>query len=166
MRNPKLIALAIVVLACATLAACGESAAKKQAREQARRTACISSELALEAKERLAALDTQVVAMQGSPLEQVTTAGHVFAGAYRAFADASSRAADLADSAAFARSRDDSVRYAGQAEYAQLAARAKPPTPQPGVEENAARRFEGDVRDAMNNPDHPCNRAQDKDGDS
>jgi hypothetical protein len=160
MRNPKLIALAIAVLACATLAACGESAAKKQAREQARRTACISSELALEAKERLASLDTQVVQMQGSPLEQVTQAGHVFAGAYRTYADLASHAADLADSAAFARSRDDSVRYAQQA------ARAKPPAPQPGVEENAARRFEGDVREAMNNPDHPCNRAQEKDGDS
>ncbi|HSU17406.1 hypothetical protein [Longimicrobium sp.] len=152
MRNPKLMALAAAVLACTALAACGENAEKKQAREQARRTACVASELALDAKVRLAQLDTQVVQMQGSPLEQVTTAGHVFAAAYRTYADAASRAADLADSAAFARSSTDSARYATMAQ------RAQPPAPQPGVEENAARRFEGDVREAMNNPDHPCNK--------
>ncbi|HEX8905216.1 MAG TPA: hypothetical protein VF771_10265, partial [Longimicrobiaceae bacterium] len=109
MRNPKLMAVAAAVLACAALAACGESKEKKEARAQARRTSCVASELALQAKERLAALDTQVVRMQGTPLEQVSVAGHAFAAVYKAYADASSRAADLADSAAGARSRDDSV---------------------------------------------------------
>ena len=159
MRNPKLMAVAAAVLACAALAACCESAAKKEAREQARRTACVASELALDAKVRLAALDTEVVRMQGSPLEQVTVAGHLFAGAYKAYADAASRAAELADSAANAGSRDDSVRWAGQAQ------RARPPAPHPGVEQNAAERFNGDLQEALANPDHPCNKPKDADDD-
>jgi hypothetical protein len=149
-------AMAAAVAACAALAACGESEARKQAREQARRTACVASELALQAKERVASLDTQVVRMQGSPLEQVTVAGHLFADAYKAYADASSRAADLADSAANARSRDDSVRYAQQSR------RALPPAPNPGVQQNAADRFNGDLREALANPDHPCNKPKDE----
>ena len=152
MRNPKLTAMAAAVLACAALAACGESAARREAREQARRTACVASELALDAKVRLAALDTEVVRMQGSPLQQVTEAGHLFAGAYKTYADAASRAADLADSAANAGSRDDSVRLAGEAR------RARPPAPRPGVEQNAAERFNADLQQALANPDHPCNK--------
>jgi hypothetical protein len=152
MRNLRLFSVLAIVLACAALAACGESKARKEARALARRNSCVASELALEAKERLASLDTQVVRTQGSPLEQVTVAGRIFAAAYKAYADASSRAADLADSAASARSRDDSVRWAAQSR------RALPPPPHPGVEQNAADRFNADLRQALDNPDHPCNR--------
>ncbi|HEX6751536.1 MAG TPA: hypothetical protein VF092_29860 [Longimicrobium sp.] len=159
MRNFKLMTVAAAVLACAALAACGESEARKEARAQARRSSCVASELALEAKERLASLDTQVVRMQGSPLEQVTNASHLFAAAYKSYADAKSRAADLADSAAVARSKNDSVRLAGESQ------RARPPAPQPGVQQNAAERFEADMREALANPDHPCNK-QGEDGES
>jgi hypothetical protein len=158
MRNLRLMSLAVAVPACAVLAACGESPARKQARAEARRTSCIASELALEAKERLASLDTQVVRMQGTPLAEVTQAGRVFASAYKDYADAASRAADLADSAAFARSHDDSVRYAQQSQG------ARPPAPQPGVTQNAVDRYNDDARQARNNPDHPCNKPDDDQG--
>ena len=159
MRIPTLIPVAVLLLAAAAVtAACGESPARKVARDQARRTSCAAAELALTSKERLARLDTQVVAAQGSPLQQVLEATHQFATAYHGYATAYSRSADLADSAAFARSREDSTRLAQQAQSASPAF----PTPNT-VQANAANRFTTDLQNALANPDHPCN-AREEDG--
>jgi len=156
MRTPKLIPLAALLLAAAAVtAACGESPAKKAARDHARRSSCVAAELALTAKERLARLDTQLVVVQGGPFEQVTAASRAFAAAYQEYADAYSRSADLADSAVYARGSQDSVRFAQQA------GASRPTIPPAGtVPGNAAARFTGDMEEAMANPDHPCNRPE------
>ncbi|HEU4558905.1 MAG TPA: hypothetical protein VFS20_13690 [Longimicrobium sp.] len=153
MRIPTLIPVAALLLAAAALtAACGESPARKVAREQARRTSCVAAELALASKERLARLDTQMVATQGSPMQQVLQATHQFASAYHGYATAYSRSVDLADSAAFAASREDSTRLAQQSQS------SRPQFPPPNtVQANAANRFTTDMQAALANPDHPCN---------
>jgi hypothetical protein len=138
------------------LAACGENEARAAARQLARRNSCVAAELALDAKERLAALDTAVVSAQGGPMEQVTVAGHTFAAAYKQWADAAAQSADHADSAAFARSRDDSLRFARLSEQARIRPGA------PGtVQGNAVASYNQDVARAFANPDHPCNQPQD-----
>ena len=142
------------------LAACGENRARAAARQLARRNSCVAAELALDAKERLASLDTAVTTTEGGPMEQVTVAGHTFAAAYKQWADAASRVADYADSAAFARTRDDSLRYARISEQARIRPGA------PGtVQGNAVASYNQDVARAFANPDHPCNKPEEKDGD-
>lgn len=141
------------------LAACGEDKGRVAARQLARRNACVASELALVAKEKLASLDTAAAGAEGTPLEQVTQASRSFSAAYRAWADASSRSAELADSAANASSRDDSVKYARMADQARPAA-----VPQGSMEGNAAASYNADVARAFGNPDHPCNKPQEEDG--
>jgi hypothetical protein len=140
------------------LAAC-EDKGRTAARELARRNSCVAAELALDAKEKLASLDTALVSAQGTPMEQVTAAGHTFAAAYRRWADAMASSADYADSAAFARSREDSVRFA------QLSTQAHPrAVPVGTVEGNAVASYNQDVARAFGNPDHPCNKPE-TDGD-
>lgn len=151
MKNPRMAALALLL--CASAAACGENQGRAAARQLARRNSCIAAELALDAKERLASLDTAVVASQGTPLEQATVASHVFVTAYKAWADASSRSLDFADSASYARSRQDSVRLAQMAEQARPKA-----VPAGTVEANAAKSYDADFTRAFGNPDHPCNK--------
>jgi len=142
------------------LAACGENKARAAARQLARRNSCVAAELALDAKERLAALDTAMAGAQGGPMEEVTVAGHTFATAYKQWADAASQSADYADSAAFATSRDDSVRYARMSDQARIRPGA------PGtVQGNAVASYNEDVARAFANPDHPCNKPRDKDED-
>ena len=68
MKNPRM-AAALALLLTASALACGESKGRKAARQLARRNSCIAAELALDAKERLAALDTAVISAQGTPLE-------------------------------------------------------------------------------------------------
>jgi len=149
--NPPLLLAAAAVL---LLAGC-ENRARTAARHLARQNSCIAAELALDAKERLAALDTAVATSEGTPMEQVTRAGHTFATAYRQWADGMSRTAELADSAAHARSKEDSVRLARQSEQ------ARPRAPQPGtVEGNAVASYNQDVSRALANPDHPCNKLE------
>jgi hypothetical protein len=141
-----------------TLGACGDSQARKEARQLARRNSCVAAELALDAKERLASLDTAAVAAQGGALQQVTEASWQFANAYKAWADAVATSADLADSAAVARSRADSLRLAGEA------ARARPQPPAQGtLIANAAAQYNQDVTQALGNPDHPCNKPAESD---
>ena len=160
MRIPRLIPVIALLLAAAAATACGDSAARKAARQQARRTSCVAAELALTAKERAAKLDTQLVVSEGTPMSQVLQAGTQFAHAYQAYADGYSRSADLADSAAYAKSREDSANLARQA------AQARPTLPPAGsVQGNAAGRFTADMQAALDNPDHPCNHL-DEDGKS
>jgi hypothetical protein len=149
--NPVLLLAAAAAL---LLAAC-ENRGRTAARQLARQSSCIAAELSLDAKERLAALDTAVATAEGTPMEQVTRAGHTFATAYRQWADAMFRTAELADSAAYARSREDSVRFARQSEQ------ARPRAPQQGVEGNAVASYNQDVSRALANPDHPCNKLND-----
>jgi len=147
--NPTLLLAAAAAL---LLAGC-ENRARAAARQLARQNSCIAAELALDAKERLASLDTALVTSEGTPMEQVTRAGHTFAAAYRQWADAMSRTADYADSAAHARSPADSVRFARQSEQ------ARPRSVPPGtVEGNAVASYNQDVTRALANPDHPCNK--------
>jgi hypothetical protein len=146
-------------LAALALAACGHDRSKDAGRELARRNSCVAAELALQAKERLASLDTMMASTQGTPLEQATAASRTYAAAYKAWADAASRAADLADSAATAGSADDSAKYARQS------AEARPRPPAAGTEANAARQYANDVTRALGNPDHPCNKPQGDTGD-
>lgn len=146
-----------ILLALVLLAACGESEEVKSARRDAQRTSCIAQELALQAKERLAKLDTTVAASQGSPMEQVTLAAHRFASALKERADAFALSAAYQDSAASARSSEDSVRYAG------LATQHRPGAPAAGtVEGNVAERYAQDLAAAFGNPDHPCNNPEEE----
>jgi hypothetical protein len=150
--------LTLALIALLALGACGDSKARKEARQLARRNSCVAGELALDAKERLASLDTAAVAAQGGALQQVTEASWQFANAYKAWADAVAASADLADSAAFARSRADSLRLAGEA------ARSRPLPPAPGsLIANASAQYNEDVTKALGNPDHPCNKPADSD---
>lgn len=152
MTNWRMAAALALLLA----AGCGEDKGRVAARTVARRTSCLAAELALDAKERLASLDTAVATVQGTPLEQATLASHAFVTAYKAWADASSTSADYADSASFARSRQDSVRFA------QLSVQARPgAVPRGTVEGNAAESYNKDFARAFANPDHPCNKPQD-----
>ena len=144
--------LSVLLALAFVTAACGESEEVKSARRDARRTSCIAQELALQAKERLAKLDTTVATSQGGPMEQVTLAAHHFASALKERADAFARSAAYTDSAAHVRSQEDSVRYAG------LAAQSRPGAPAAGtVEGNVAERYSQDMAAAFANPDHPCN---------
>jgi len=151
MTNSTLLPAAAAALLL--LAACGEGRGRAASRQLARRNSCIAAELALDAKEKLASLDTALAGAQGGPMEQVTMAGHAFAAAYRQFADAASQSADYADSAAHARSRADSVRFARLSDQSR---------PRPGaagtVQGNAVASYNQDVTRAFGNPDHPCNK--------
>ena len=155
MRMPRrtlLSAAAFLLLA----AACGERGETPEQRET-RRAACIADELALQAKVRLANLDTALAQARGTPLENVTVSGHTFATAYAAFANRRLGETANMDSAARAANKADSVRYAGKAEPFRDARFA------PGsVEANAADRWLQDFTAAAGNPDHPCNRAADE----
>jgi hypothetical protein len=142
------------------LSACGkkDDSGKAEAQRLARRNSCVAAELALSAKERLASLDTMAANSQGTPLESAANASRAFAAAYKAWADSASMAADLADSAAAAGSADDSTRYA------QLSAQARPhPATAGTAQANAAAQYNDDVTRALGNPDHPCNKLDQKD---
>jgi hypothetical protein len=141
------------------LAGCADRG-RTAARQLVRRNSCVAAELALDAKERLASLDTAVAGARGTPMEQVTVASHSFAAAYRQWADAVSQSASLADSAAFAHSRQDSLRFARQAEEARPR-----PVARGTVEANAVASYDQDVARAFANPDHPCNQLRKRDGD-
>ncbi|HEX8695561.1 MAG TPA: hypothetical protein VF746_24320 [Longimicrobium sp.] len=136
-----------------TLAACGrESPEKRAARRDAHRTACIAEELALQAKERLAYMDTALARSRGTAVEAISAASFRFAFAMKDYADAALKTVAYQDSALAARSREDSVRYAG------LATRSRPPAPAArSVEANAAQRYEEELAAAFGNPAHPCN---------
>lgn len=160
MRIPTLIPVAALLLAAAAAtAACGESPERRAARDQARRTSCVAAELALTAKERLARLDTQMVVTQNSPMHQVLQASHQFASSYHTYAEGYSRSANLADSAAFAGSKEEAARLEQQAQA------TRPPLPAAGtVQANAAGRFTTDMQNALANPDHPCNKREEDGG--
>jgi hypothetical protein len=151
-----------LLLLVPTLAACGrESPEKRAARRDARRTACIADELALQAKERLAYRDTALARARGTPVEAISAASYRFAFAMKLHADAALKTAAYQDSALAARSREDSARYAGIAE------RARPLPPEPGsVEANVVQRYEEELAAAFGNPAHPCNQEDEGEGES
>jgi len=157
MRMTKTTLLTATAAALLLLAGCADQG-RAAARQLARRNSCIAAELALDAKERLASLDTAVATAQGTPMEQVTVAGHVFATAYRQWADASARSAALADSAAFARSSEDAARFTRESDAARPL-----PVAHGTVESNAAASYNEDFARAFGNPDHPCNKPSEKD---
>lgn len=147
---PALLAPVLLLAACER-----ESPEKRAARRDARRTACIADELALQAKERLAYMDTALARARGTPVEALSAATYQFAFVMKAHADSALKTAAYQDSALSARSREDSARYAG------MAARARPPAPAPGsVEANVAQRYDEELAAAFGNPAHPCNQEE------
>jgi len=151
--------LTAFVLAALALAACDrESPEKRAARQVTARTRCVAEELALQAKERLASLDTVLAGARGTPMEQTVAAGYRFAFALREHADAAARSAALMDSAMVARAAEDSTRLAN------AAMKARPAAPAPGsVEANVDDRYTQEISAALENPNHPCNQAEAED---
>ena len=155
MRMTRTTLLPAAAAALLLLAGCADRG-RAAARQLARRNSCIAAELALDAKERLAALDTAAATAAGTPMEQVTMAGHAFAAAYRQWADASARSAALADSAVNARTSDDAARLTRESDAARPL-----PVAHGTVESNAAVSYNQDFARAFGNPDHPCNKPKD-----
>lgn len=139
-----------VPLALAALAACqGEDPARAERRAGAARAACVGGELAVQAGNRLAAVDT--LAANGNPL---TATLFPFARGYHDYAKLRERQLALLDSAATAGSTEDST------ELATRAAAGDPGRGRPGTPEaNAAEAYDRDFASAMGNPSHPCNAA-------
>ena len=149
----------IAVLAALALAACDrEPPEKRAARQVTTRTRCVAEELALQAKERLASLDTVLAGARGTPMETTVAAGYRFAFTLREHADAAARSAALMDSAMSARAAEDFTRYAA------AAMRARPaPGPAGSVEANVAARYTQEMAAALANPSHPCNQTEEDD---
>jgi hypothetical protein len=144
--------LAAATAAAVLLAGCGrvETPEHRAARKDARRDACVATELLIHSHGNARALGEYG---QDGPLANVLRASAAFAGAYDEYAQA--RAAQLAylDSASASNAEGDSARYAAEA------ARHASPAPSPGtVEESAQQRYAADFAAAKGNPDHPCNR--------
>lgn len=149
---PALLASAVLLSACG-----GESPEKRAARHDVRRTLCVAEELSLQAKERLASLDTVLAGARGTPMESTVAAAYQFAFAMKAHADSAMRSAAYMDSSMTARADEDSARYAA------LAIRTRPPAARANtVEENAAVRYSREMAAALGNPAHPCNKTEEK----
>jgi hypothetical protein len=150
--------LTAVFLAALALAACErESPEKRAARQVTARTRCVAEELALQAKERLATLDTVLANARGTPMEQMAASTYSFAFALRQHADAAARSAALMDSAMAVRSAEDSTRLAN------AAMQARPGAAAPGsVEANVAARYTREISAALGNPNHPCNKTEEE----
>jgi hypothetical protein len=140
---------AVLVLAALALAACGEDPRKAEQRATARRQACLAEELAVRATANLAALDTiRTTGASGGLVEPL----YAYQRAYFDYAKRREVEYAQVDSAAAARTPEDSVRHAGRA------AAAAVPRPQPGsVLANAVGAYERDFNAGLSNPDHPCN---------
>jgi hypothetical protein len=140
----------ILVAALLALPACDrESPERVAARKAAHRDACIAEELAVQANTQISQLDTMRAGADApNPLSSMI---YPFARAYYDFAKARERQLSLMDSAAIARTPEDSTRFA------QRAAQAAPHAPSSQVEDNAAKDYQRHFADAMGNPAHPCN---------
>jgi hypothetical protein len=153
MRTAHPLAAAPLLALVLAATACGEPAARKALRHEAHRTACIAEDMAIDAKVKLATIDTANVSAAGGPMEQLNHALHDYATAYRAYADARLAQLAWADSAAATKSSEDSARFAGMSQQARL------PVPAPqSVQANVAEAYEKELRASLDNPDHPCNK--------
>jgi hypothetical protein len=154
MTMPRPIAIALA--AAALLAGCrAESPEHRAARREARRSACIATELLIQSHDRARTLGQY---SGGGPLAQVLAASSTYAAAYDDYARSRAAQLALADSAVNAKSPVDSTRFIGQAR------RQAPAAPQPGsVQATARQRYDTDFAAAKANADHPCNRPDEED---
>ncbi|MDB4948124.1 MAG: hypothetical protein JWM27_773 [Gemmatimonadetes bacterium] len=150
-------ALAAALLAALLLPACGsvETPEHRAARKEARRDACVATELLIHSHDRARSLGEYA---SDGPLAGVLRASAAFAAAYDQYAQARSAQLAFQDSALTAGSAADSARYASQA------ALAKDPPAMPGtVQATARERWADDFAASKANPDHPCNKPDDGD---
>ena len=148
LRNTALLLLLPLLPACG---GGGEDPTRRLAREAAARDACIAEDLLLSGREQVASLDT-LAARAGGSLGPMAAA-HVYAQAYRDYADLRGQAFAYMDSALSARTPADSTRYARMAETFM----ARPPGPR-SVEANVAEEYAREFATRLNNPAHYCNR--------
>jgi hypothetical protein len=146
--------LAAAVTAAVLLAGCGrvETPERRAARREAKRDACVATELLIHSHGTARELGEF---SQAGPLANVLRASNAFAGAYDQYAQARAAQLTYLDSASAAGSDGDSTRYAAEA------AKRAAPAPQPGtVDESARKRYASDFAAARANPDHPCNKPE------
>jgi hypothetical protein len=142
-----------LVLASLLLAACDSEPEVTPGQRLARRDACIGQELLIQARRRVAQLDTVLAQTDPeSPTALLARPGYTFASALLQHAERRHRETAYLDSAAATPVKDDSVRLAQRAASFRI-----PPFRAASVESNAAVRYEEDFREARLNPDHPCN---------
>jgi hypothetical protein len=138
------------------LSACGDrelTPQQEQARREARLDACISEALSINARTRLATLDSLLAQSQArGSVPALVSAPHKFAQVYATFADLRAHETAYRDSAYNASSKEDSTRYEGMAS----SFRVNRPSPE-SLEENVIRDYQRDYAGARRNPDHGCN---------
>jgi hypothetical protein len=149
------------------LSACGDrgpTPQQRQVRRDARLDACIAEALAMNARSRLATLDSLLAQSQArGSVPSLVSAPHKFAQVYATYADLRAHETAYRDSAYNASSKEDSTRYEKQA----LEFRVNRPSPE-SLEENVIRDYGRDFVGSRANPEHGCNhlvRQQEKDGD-
>jgi hypothetical protein len=151
--------LAAAALAAAALLSGCDTKAREASRKEARRDACIATELLIQARNRAASLDT-IMANAGGGTAGFAQSARQFAVAYDQYATARSAGLSLMDSAAYAKSRDDSLAWVNRA------AKFSFGTAQPGsLADNVIAKYDADFAGAKANPDHPCNKPQEPDED-
>ena len=138
------------------LSACGErgpTPQQREARRSASLDACIAEALSINARSRLATLDTllQQSQAQGS-VPALVSAPHKFAQVYATYADLRAHETAYRDSAYNATSKEDSTRYEGMA----ASFRVNRPSPE-SLEENVIRDYLRDYAGSRRNPEHGCN---------
>ncbi|HEX2208524.1 MAG TPA: hypothetical protein VHG93_12635 [Longimicrobium sp.] len=148
-----------ILLLAATLAvslsACGRDLTpeQKQARRTARLDACIAEALSINARTRLATLDSLLAQSQArGSVPALVSAPHKFAQVYATFADLKAHETAYRDSAYNATSKEDSTRYEEMA----ASFRVNRPSPE-SLEENVIRDYGRDFLASRANPDHGCN---------
>ena len=150
-----------ILLFAATLAvllsACGDrgpSEQQRQARRNASLDACIAEALSMNARSRLATLDSLLVQSQarGGAVPALVSAPHKFAQVYATYADLRAHETAYRDSAYNASSKEDSTRYERMA----TDFRVNRPSPE-SLEENVIRDYVRDFTVSRQNPDHGCN---------
>ena len=139
----------------ALLSACdrGPTPEQREARREARLDACISEALNINARTRLATLDSLLVQSQArGSVPALVSAPHKFAQVYATFADLRAHETAYRDSAYNASSKEDSTRYESMA----ASFRVNRPSPE-SLEENVIRDYQRDYAGSRRNPDHGCN---------
>lgn len=146
-------ALSLAVL----LSACGGDRVtpeQRQARRAASLDACIAEALALNARSRLATLDTLLAQNQArGSVPALVSAPHKFAQVYATYADLRAHETAYRDSAYNAPSKEDSTRYEKMA----ASFRVNRPSPE-SLEENAIRDYVRDFARSRRDPEHGCNK--------
>jgi hypothetical protein len=139
------------------LSACGDRGPTPQQREARRNAsldACIAEALSMNARSRLATLDTLLTQSRArGSVPALVSAPHKFAQVYATYADLRAHETAYRDSAYNAPSKEDSTRYERMA----LDFRVTRPSPE-SLEENVIRDYSRDFTVSRSNPEHGCNK--------